>query len=272
MTTLQVSLLIVGVILLIGSFFITERLSKKEVDELSRLTSAQLQKVVDKEIEGIDDKVTDVVGAAIDKAVDELQRPMEKLSNEKIMAIHEYSDTVLEEMKKNHDETVFLYDMLNGKQDEIKDLLSSVERNKAQLREMTDQVGSLEKKSAIASLSRNKAPETEVMPSAQPETETFTPLSLPDITQEIRESAVEEDEVFVEEDLSGRIDPGFVFRKKDDDFDYNEEDEKELLRKQIMELYNDGFSAVEIGKKLRCGVGEVKLVIDLAARGGSIEA
>lgn len=255
MSTLQVSLLIVGVILLIGSFFITERLSKKEVDELSRLTSAQLQKVVDKEIEGIDDKVTDVVGSAIDKAVDELQRPMEKLSNEKIMAIHEYSDTVLEEMKKNHDETVFLYDMLNGKQDEIKDLLSSVERNKAQLREMTDQVGALEKKSA-----------------AQPETDSFTPLSIPDITEEITDTSVEEDEVFVEEDLSGRIDPGFVFRKKDDDFDYNEEDEKELLRKQIMELYNDGFSAVEIGKKLRCGVGEVKLVIDLAARGGSIEA
>jgi len=255
MSTLQVSLLIVGVILLIGSFFITERLSKKEVDELSRLTSAQLQKVVDKEIEGIDDKVTDVVGAAIDKAVDELQRPMEKLSNEKIMAIHEYSDTVLEEMKKNHDETVFLYDMLNGKQDEIKDLLSSVERNKAQLREMTDQVGALEKKSA-----------------AQPETDSFTPLSIPDITEEITDTSVEDDEVFEEEDLSGRIDPGFVFRKKDDDFDYNEEDEKELLRKQIMELYNDGFSAVEIGKKLRCGVGEVKLVIDLASRGGSIEA
>ena len=255
MTTLQVSLLIVGVILLIGSFFITERLSKKEVDELSRLTSAQLQKVVDKEIEGIDDKVTDVVGSAIDKAVDELQRPMEKLSNEKIMAIHEYSDTVLEEMKKNHDETVFLYDMLNGKQEEIKDLLSSVERNKAQLREMTDQVGALEKKSA-----------------AQPETDSFTPLSIPDITEEITDTSVEDDEVFEEEDLSGRIDPGFVFRKKDDDFDYNEEDEKELLRKQIIELYNDGFSAVEIGKKLRCGVGEVKLVIDLASRGGSIEA
>lgn len=255
MSTLQVSLLIVGVILLIGSFFITERLSKKEVDELSRLTSAQLQKVVDKEIEGIDDKVTDVVGSAIDKAVDELQRPMEKLSNEKIMAIHEYSDSVLEEMKKNHDETVFLYDMLNGKQEEIKDLLSSVERNKAQLREMTDQVGALEKKSA-----------------AQPETDSFTPLSIPDITEEITDTSVEDDEVFEEEDLSGRIDPGFVFRKKDDDFDYNEEDEKELLRKQIMELYNDGFSAVEIGKKLRCGVGEVKLVIDLAARGGSIEA
>lgn len=263
MSTLQVSLLIVGVILLIGSFFITERLSKKEVDELSRLTSAQLQKVVDKEIEGIDDKVTDVVGTAIDKAVDELQRPMEKLSNEKIMAIHEYSDTVLEEMKKNHDETVFLYDMLNGKQDEIKDLLSSVERNKAQLREMTDHV---------SSFSRNMPPEPEVKSSAQPETDSFTPLSIPDITEEITDTSVEEDEIFVEEDLSGRIDPGFVFRKKDDDFDYNEEDEKELLRKQIIELYNDGFSAVEIGKKLRCGVGEVKLVIDLASRGGSIEA
>ena len=268
MSTLQVSLLIVGVILLIGSFFITERLSKKEVDELSRLTSVQLQKVVDKEIDGIDDKVTDVVGAAIDKAVDELQRPMEKLSNEKIMAIHEYSDTVLEQMKKNHDETVFLYDMLNGKQDEIKDLLSSVERNKAQLREMTDQVGAMEKKSAIASFSKNKEDREEALPESAP----FVSLSAPDVTEEYKESSVEEDEVFVEEDLSGRIDPGFVFRKRDDDFDYNEEDEKELLRKQIIELYNDGFSAVEIGKKLRCGVGEVKLVIDLANRGGNIEA
>ena len=271
MTVLQVSLLIVGVILLLASFFVTERLSKKEVDELSRLSSAQLQKVVDKEISGIEDKVTDIVGEAIDKAADELQRPMEKLSNEKIMAINEYSDTVMDQINKTHSEIVFLYNMMNDKQDEMKGILASIERNKAQLREMTDRAVVIEKKteSAIDSYSTGRTRASEERPEEsgnalsgntepEPEEEEYEGFETgQDLTEEIDPS---------------RIDPGFVFRDRDEEQPLSSEsvddnDEKSALRRKILEMYEEGLTAVEIGKRLRCGVGEVKLVIDLANRG-----
>ena len=96
MTPLQICLIIVGVILIIGSFFLSDKLSDKEVDKLSRLSSAQLQRVVDRQLEDIEDRVADIVTEAVENSVDQCRRPMEALSNEKIMAIQEFSDTVMD--------------------------------------------------------------------------------------------------------------------------------------------------------------------------------
>ncbi len=286
MTTLQISLLIVGVILLIASFFVSEKLTKKEVDELSRLSSAQLQKVVDKELSNIEDKVTDIVGDAIDKATDELQRPMEKLSNEKIMAINEYSDTVMDGINKSHDEILFLYNMMNDKQDELKDMLASIERNKKQLREMSDNVEVMERKtlSVAADMKagkreKEKFPESVISeePHRQTEAELDEMLSKK-IEQDEAERAAAAEGSFEPLDPT-RVDPGFVFRQRDED-----EEPEEIpaipkgeisggpeLRRKIIQMYDDGMSVVDIGKALKCGVGEVKLVIDLVNRGNNIE-
>jgi hypothetical protein len=45
---------------------------------------------------------------------------LSKLSNEKIMAVNDFSEQILEKIKKNHEEVVFLYSMLNDKERELK--------------------------------------------------------------------------------------------------------------------------------------------------------
>ena len=55
-----------------------------------------------------------------------MERSGEKETNEKIMAISEYSDTVLSSMNKSHDEIVFLYDMLNEKQERVTELMKEL--------------------------------------------------------------------------------------------------------------------------------------------------
>lgn len=242
MTPLQICLLIVGVILLVSSFFVVEKLTNKEVDELSRLSSAQLQRVVDKELETVEEKVLDVVDEAVLKAVDESRRPMEELSNEKIMAISEYSDSVIDSINKSHNEIIFLYNMLNDKQDEIKQIVASIDRSKAQLRELTNQVDSKANKMEVA--------------------EEDTTPAFPFVNDEPAETVVE----LPEEEPSG-----FIF-KGDREEAKAALDEKTQLQKQILELYNEGLSVVEIGRRLKCGVGEVKLVIDLTNHGGNSEA
>lgn len=236
MTPLQICLIIVGVILLIGSFFLSDKLSDKEVDKLSRLSSAQLQRVVDRQLEDIEDRVADIVSEAVEKAVDECRRPMEELSNEKIMAIHEFSDTVMDSINKNHTEVMFLYSMLNDKQQDIKNMVASIDKSKAQLREMTDKPQHVEDSTPT----NNVATETQSLFKNAPEVET------------------EEESGF----------GGFIFRE---DVEAAAEEAVDV-REEMIRLYNEGVSMVEIGKRLNRGIGEVKLVIDLANHGGNNEA
>lgn len=69
-----------------------------------------------------------MVDEAIGYAVEKTERSLERLTNEKIMAVNEYSDTVLQEIHKNHEEAMFLYDMLNDKHDNLKNTVSEVNR------------------------------------------------------------------------------------------------------------------------------------------------
>lgn len=64
---------------------------------------------------------------------DDLDSRMSQVSNEKIMGIGEYSDQVIEKIEKNHDEVVFLYDMMNEKQEEVKKLVHEIDSLRAEL-------------------------------------------------------------------------------------------------------------------------------------------
>ena len=70
------------------------------------------------------DKMDETSEDALEKA----ERSLERLTNEKIMAVSEYSDTVLQEIHKNHEEAMFLYDMLNNKHANIKDTVSKMDK------------------------------------------------------------------------------------------------------------------------------------------------
>ncbi len=60
---------------------------------------------------------------------------MDRLTNEKMMAVNEYSDTVLSEINKNHQEVVFLYDMLNDKHENLKNTVTEVEKTAKEVRQ-----------------------------------------------------------------------------------------------------------------------------------------
>ncbi|CRZ34533.1 hypothetical protein DFR55_101299 [Herbinix hemicellulosilytica] len=61
---------------------------------------------------------------------------LSKLSNEKIMAVSEYSDQILEKINRNHEEVVFLYNMLTGKEKELKETLKELNDVKRNAREV----------------------------------------------------------------------------------------------------------------------------------------
>ncbi len=101
MTAVEVVLILIGVVFLLGSFFVTERLTPTEISRVAELSEDELRIVMEREMGVASAKISDIVDNTVDLSVDKVQRSMEKVSNEKIMAISEYSDSVMEKLKKS---------------------------------------------------------------------------------------------------------------------------------------------------------------------------
>lgn len=139
----EIILLIIGAGIFAVSFFIPEKYSKQDERDYKEIRD-KLKMFLKQELQmaqlGIEEKTDEVIVAATEKA----ERYMERITNEKIMAVQEYSDTVLEQIHKNHEEAVFLYDMLNNKHDQIKitatDINNKVEEAKADIQSVAEGV------------------------------------------------------------------------------------------------------------------------------------
>lgn len=130
----EIVLLAAGGIIFILSFLIPDK--KGEVSEQSRsLAKSEIADMVSNEMESIRGQVDDAVEEAVTYAMEKTERSLERLSNEKIMAVNEYSDTVLAEIHKNHEEAMFLYDMLNNKHTNLKETVSTVDRTVKEVEE-----------------------------------------------------------------------------------------------------------------------------------------
>lgn len=127
MGVLEIVLLIIGGAIFVLSFVLPK--NKGEMDaETRKFAKEQVRALLDRELAVVQSKIEDTVSEAIEESASETDRTLKKITNEKIMAISEYSNTVLEDINKNHKEVLFLYDMLNDKHATIKSAVSEVEK------------------------------------------------------------------------------------------------------------------------------------------------
>ena len=57
MTAIEICLVAAGLVLMVGSFFVTEKLSPDELDKIAKLSQEEIAHIVDKEIAASHDKV-----------------------------------------------------------------------------------------------------------------------------------------------------------------------------------------------------------------------
>lgn len=126
MNWLEVALLIFGVGAFAGSFLI--RGKSEEEDEGQQIDVELIRSVIEKEMGDAKERVAEVVDETLEYAVEKTERASERISNEKIMAISEYSETVLADINKSHQEVMFLYDMLNDKHNNLKETVKHVDK------------------------------------------------------------------------------------------------------------------------------------------------
>ena len=134
MSVLEIILLIMGIVIFIGSFLIPEGKNRSGKEE-AVIDEKKIHDLVEKEVEEAQGKITDIVDETITYAMEKTERSMDRLTNEKMMAVNEYSDTVLSEINKNHQEVVFLYDMLNDKHENLKNTVTEVEKTAREVRQ-----------------------------------------------------------------------------------------------------------------------------------------
>lgn len=245
MTTIEIILLLVGCVFMIGSFFISEKLSSSELNKIAELSEDELKKIIEREVNNAGTQVDDVIEQKIEEAGEQAERVMEKESNEQIMQIHEYSETVMESMKKTHDEIMFLYSMLNDKHTEMTSMTGDLQRLAADIRNLQENMSAKAGTSIRKPVAESHVAQQPVMKQnavVQPMTETIDVQPEPEV-QVNRFQEIQEPEQKTEKPETA--------------------DAQGMSNDMILKLYEQGLSKVEIAKQLGRGLGEVNLVIEL---------
>lgn len=230
MGILEIVLLIAGIIIFTGSFFLPLGGEKNAAID-RKAAKEEIHGLVEEEMNTVRSKMQDKMEETSEDAIEKAERSLERLTNEKIMAVNEYSDTVLQEIHKNHEEVMFLYDMLNSKHANIKDTVSKMDKA----------VKASENKTAEKKTAENKAAADK----------TAVDKTAGTVAEE-KTADTSQTESLIQPENSPEI--GFMGETVQEGQNNNE---------KILEMHRQGKSTVAIAKELGLGVGEVKLVIDL---------
>lgn len=158
MTAVEIALIIVGIVFLLVSFLVQEKLSPKDIESITNLSENELKIIVEKQLKNANDQIEDAITDVVEDKTETTKRALEKETNEKIMAIDEYSNTVLESMNKTHNEILFLYSMLNDKHTELTDLATQLQQFSEHMKNTENEV--LENLALAAQDVRQKVNET----------------------------------------------------------------------------------------------------------------
>lgn len=136
MNSIEIVLIIIGIITIIISCFLVDRSgSKSEATNKNGVSLAH--SFSDDDIKQVKDKANELMSKISEDAVIRTDNSLSKLSNEKIMAVSEYSDQILEKINRNHEEVVFLYNMLNDKEKELKEVVRKIDLSKKMVKEVS---------------------------------------------------------------------------------------------------------------------------------------
>ena len=136
MGALEIVLLAAGAVIFTASFCIPVKREKLKEETLD-LAADEVRTLVAEELESVRGKLTEISEEEMRQQIEKSERSMERISNEKIMAVNEYSDTVLDEIHKSHEEVVFLYDMMKNKKESLSESYGKADQG---LQELLQQV------------------------------------------------------------------------------------------------------------------------------------
>lgn len=260
MTGLEIALLVIGLLVIVASFVFSSGAD-------GNTEAAKSAEFTEKQKEDMKKQIMSILDEQIEDVKDRTEVSLDKLSNEKMLEMNEYSETILSEINRNHNEVMFLYDMLNEKKKEINITVRDMNIAKKEIEDIKEDVGFMASEEIIK---KENAVKDEPKPEISKANKDI--LNQLDAVVEAVSDDVEADEaVEIKKPRKKKTGKTAAQRLK-------ETVKKETLREdnrdpkafetgnnneKILELSSKGKSNVEIAKELGIGIGEVKLVIDL---------
>lgn len=290
MGVMEIVLIILGMLVFILSFLLPTG-NKDNAKENERLSEDAIREMVGKEVEEAKTQIGDIVDETITYAMEKTERSMDRLTNEKMMAVNEYSDTVLAEINKNHKEVVFLYDMLNDKHENLKSTVSEAVKTASEVRqtvkdaevtakETEEKIKEVQETVIEAVNSVSKAQEASAS-EQRPEEHNFTPIVAERVEVVQRPEEAEEDKSTEVRKTRKPRTPKLNKEVGSETENYEKSPASAEVpevavslntvgktggrnsNERILELHKAGKSNMAIARELGLGIGEVKLVIDL---------
>lgn len=228
MSPLEIALIIIGIITIFISCILVDKNEASAIQPNGKAFSVE-NSLTEEEIKRIKDKMDEIFTEISEEVIIRTDDALSNLSNEKIMAVSEFSDQILEKIKKNHEEVVFLYSMLNDKEKELKAAVKEIDSSKKKVQDIIESKNIIEKNGA--------GKEQKSQTAAKP------------ISQAIRNEKPAKAVTTTPSELTQDMQSLTSLNSNSNS--------------QILTLYSRGKSIMEISKLLNLGQGEVKLVIDL---------
>lgn len=213
MSAAEIILLILGFVSVCLSFVMGNK--EKEAPDQGREDYQSKDIWTEKEEKIVRRQMEAILGEEKDNVITETTEYLNRKSNEKIMEFDEFTSQILEKINHNHEEVVFMYNMLTEKENEIKDLMAkptSAARSKNQ-----------SNKSYSSSNNRKQ----KVNKKTQQQEQKEASKQLPAEEKSVESQTGSDNSV------------------------------------QIVRMYKQGKSVLDISKELNIGQGEVKLMISL---------
>lgn len=120
MNIIEIIMLIGGIAVYIASYFVG---NKKDSGSVAVHVDAELS---EEDKIKIQNQIDSIIKDKIDNVSEQAEAQMDKISNTKMLELNDYAETIMNEINRNHNETVFLYDMLNEKAKEVKNTVKDV--------------------------------------------------------------------------------------------------------------------------------------------------
>ena len=122
----EIILIAVGILAVILGYLIPAGSEMNDADV--SMNEQKVSEMVRRAIQNSQGQIDDMLDDCMEDAINKAERAMDRVTNEKMSAISEYSDTVMNDIHRNHDEVMFMYDMLNDKHKNLKNTVSEVDR------------------------------------------------------------------------------------------------------------------------------------------------
>lgn len=258
MEPITIILTVVGILLLAGSCFLPVKetqVPSADYDELvKRLAKRELTA---EETERLRQAVDRMISEKTEEVILKTDDYLSQVANEKIMSVDEFSKQILERLDKNNSDVMFLYNMVTETREELKNEIANAKKAEESLR-VAAEVRKEERRNAAETELTKVLAEEQSAAGAKKETAAVA------LTRQTKKTAVPKRQVekrTVKE--AAPVDDIAELLAAAISTVPEEEEEHDLPKERILELYKKGKTVRDISRELGMGQGEVKLVIDL---------